>query len=117
MISLLWVVKLHPVLHPGATARFDKDPQAFVAVLRILRDKVVQSSKGRVCHFNHCFSQLSDTSAESQRRAGSAGSDALSGRFGALFRCNRSAESGFFGVRHPCPAEPAEPAESAESAE
>ena len=50
MISLLWVVKLHSILHPGATARFDKDPQAFVAVLRIFRDKVVQSSKGRVCH-------------------------------------------------------------------
>src|SRR5580704_7126807 len=95
MISLLWVVKLHPVLHPGATARFDKDPQAFVAVLRIFRDKVVQSSKGRVCHFNHCFSQLSDTSAESQRRersAGAAGSAGSAGA-GALIRPVRGALS------------------------
>jgi hypothetical protein len=67
LISLLCLVELHPILHPGATACFNKNTEPFVAVLRVFRDKVVQSSKGRVCHSDHCVYQLSDTLIESQR--------------------------------------------------
>jgi hypothetical protein len=68
MISLLCLVELHPILHPGATARFNENTEPLFAVLRVFRDKIVQSSKSRVCHSDHCFLQLSDTLAESQRQ-------------------------------------------------
>src|SRR5271170_535637 len=54
LISLLRLVELHPILHPGATPCLNKDPKPFIAVLGVFRDKLVQSSKGRVCHIDHC---------------------------------------------------------------
>src|ERR1700722_18123934 len=67
MISLLCLVELHPVLHSGAAARFDENTEAFVTALGSFRDKIAQSSKGRVCHSDHCVTKLSDTLGESQR--------------------------------------------------
>src|ERR1700726_4374225 len=67
---MLRFVELHPILHSGTTARFNKNAQPLVAVLRIFRDKVVQSSKGRVCHSDHYVPQLSDTFEKCQRLGG-----------------------------------------------
>src|SRR5580700_6601540 len=67
---MLRFVELHPILHSGTTARFNKNTQPLVAVFRIFRDKVVQSSKGRVCHSDHYVPQLSDTLEKCQRLGG-----------------------------------------------
>jgi hypothetical protein len=79
LISLLCLVELHPVLHSGAAPCLNEDPEAFIAVLGVFRDKLVQSSKGRICHIDHCVLQLSDTLAKSQRLGVSGG-----GRFWSL---------------------------------
>jgi hypothetical protein len=64
------MVKLHTILHSGATTLLDENPEPLVAILWIFRDENVQLAKGRIRHGNHGFLELTGSADKSQTMPG-----------------------------------------------